>query len=126
MMTRRTSQELKGRALARCRARRRIARDEQVPVCGRRKTDRLNLGLALLSYHALPGQSYSNGEIAIWCGCTESAIHAIERRALKKLRVALMFRDASLRVELLTELFNRREAARPVDRNALELPPLSL
>lgn len=51
------------------------------------KSQRIDLGLALLQCHAMPGICYTRDEIAAWCGCTESAIRHIERRALRKVLI---------------------------------------
>lgn len=92
--------------------RRNATRDESVPKDGSlAKRDRTNLGLELLCYHALPGVRYSRDEIAIWAGCTDTAILAIEVKALKKLRHRLLFmKDAAL-VEMIDGLFDAREPA---------------
>lgn len=60
--------------------------DHSAPASGSAKSERIDLGLALLSYHAEPGVCYSHQEIAVWAGCTNTAIRSIEERALKKLR----------------------------------------
>lgn len=95
---------------------RRETRDSSVPSHGRAKTERVDLGLALLSAVAVPGVSYTYDEIAVWCGCTETNIFSIEQRALKKLRNALRFRDPGLGRELFTELFERRSPAAKAER----------
>jgi hypothetical protein len=56
----------------------------------REKTERINLGLALLSVARKPGAALTFDDIAAWCGCTEMAIVAIEQKALRKLRFALV------------------------------------
>lgn len=85
--------------------------DTTVKKMGAEKHARVNLGLALLSWYALPGVSYTCEEIAAWCGCTESAIHLIEQSALRKIRNRLRFIDPALGDGLFTELFDRREPA---------------
>ena len=65
------------------------------------KAQRIDLGLALLSFYAEPGEQYGYDEIAEWCDCTPEFIRQIEQRALKKLRVALRWRDPGLCAELL-------------------------
>jgi hypothetical protein len=97
---------------------RRDTKDVQVPVNGAEKTNRVDLGLAILSFHAIPGVSYDYMEIATWCGCTDSNIFQIEQSALKKLRNALRFREPGLFRELMAELFERRSAAIPNERIA--------
>jgi len=51
------------------------ARDSQIP--GMSKSERIDLGLALMSAHALPGVAYTCDEIAMWCGCSDAAIHQL-------------------------------------------------
>jgi DNA-directed RNA polymerase sigma subunit (sigma70/sigma32) len=53
---------------------------------GLHKTERVNLGLAIL--HALTprGQTHTANDIAAWCDCSHQNIKQIEERALKKLR----------------------------------------
>jgi hypothetical protein len=60
--------------------------DDSVPSKGREKGLRMDLGLELLAAAAVAGTRYTYDEIAAWCGCSESAIWLMERRALKKLR----------------------------------------
>ena len=50
----------------------------------------IDLGLALLSCLLLPGESLTSEDMAAWCGCSRSAIQAIERRALAKVRQRLV------------------------------------
>ena len=64
-------------------------RDTTLTLNGREKSNRVDLGLALLSRRALPGVSYTQDEIAAWAGCRRSTIYFIERNALKKIRKKL-------------------------------------
>ncbi len=50
------------------------------------KTERIDLGLALLSAAAPPCAGFTAEDIAAWCGCTPSMITSIEARALRRLR----------------------------------------
>jgi hypothetical protein len=50
------------------------------------KTERIDLGLALLSTAAPPRAALTAQDIAAWCGCTPSMISSIEARALRRLR----------------------------------------
>jgi hypothetical protein len=50
------------------------------------KTERIDLGLALLRAAAPPRVSFSQEDIAAWCGCTPAMIGSIEARALRRLR----------------------------------------
>jgi len=50
------------------------------------KTDRIDLGLALLAMAAPSDAKLSPAEIAAWCGCTPSLISSIEARALRRMR----------------------------------------
>jgi len=67
------------------------SRDRSVPVCGQRKTERVNLGLELLMILAQPGKQLTQEDIAAWCGCTKDAVYMMEREALKKVRTRLGF-----------------------------------
>lgn len=68
------------------RRRRGESRDAGVARTGPEKSWRIDLGLELLAMHAQPGVCYTRQQIAIFCGCTDAAIYAIERKALRKLR----------------------------------------
>jgi hypothetical protein len=57
-----------------------------LPNNGKVKTERVNLGLALLSRHAVPGVPLALDDIAPWCGVTNAAISSIVQKALRKLR----------------------------------------
>jgi hypothetical protein len=50
------------------------------------KTERIDLGLAILSALAPPRDSFTAVEIAAWCGCTPAMISSIEARAQRRLR----------------------------------------
>jgi hypothetical protein len=50
------------------------------------KTERIDLGLALLAAAAPPRATLSAVEIAAWCGCTPAMISSIEARALRRMR----------------------------------------
>ena len=50
------------------------------------KTERIDLGLALLSVAAPPRTMLSPADIAAWCGCTPAMISSIEARALRRMR----------------------------------------
>ncbi len=50
------------------------------------KTERIDLGLAILSALAPPHAVFDPQDIAAWCGCTPSMISSIEARALRRLR----------------------------------------
>jgi hypothetical protein len=50
------------------------------------KTERIDLGLALLSAVARPRATLSPVDIAAWCGCTPAMISSIEARALRRMR----------------------------------------
>lgn len=71
---------------ARNNARRKAHRDNEVPMTGKAKTERVALGLELLSMVAIRGVEYTQDEIAAWCGCTTAGIFMLEKRALKRLR----------------------------------------
>jgi hypothetical protein len=50
------------------------------------KTERIDLGLALLSATVPPRARLSPVDIAAWCGCTPAMISSIEARALRRMR----------------------------------------
>ena len=50
------------------------------------KSERIDLGLALLSKLRAPGERLTCAEIAGWCDCSPEAIRAIEAKALAKVR----------------------------------------
>ena len=76
--------------------------DRSVPMDGGAKSDRIDLGLALLAMVAKPGVPLTKDDIAFWCGCTNTAIYLMEMRALKKVRNKLMFgRDCAAGREMV-------------------------
>lgn len=54
----------------------------------RSKSERINLGLALLSRRA-KGVPLTWDDMAAWCGCSEQALVAIFLKAMRKVRRAL-------------------------------------
>lgn len=82
-----------------------------MPRTGREKRERIDLGLAVFSLHAIPGICYTREEIALWCGCTDGAILLIEQKALRKIREFLQFRNKDLHSEIFAEFFERRSVA---------------
>ena len=80
----------------------------------REKTANIDLGLAILSVLANPGEPLTLDDIAAWCGCSRQAIENIERRALKKLRNALFFTDRQTWNELKYCFGHERQAAKAV------------
>lgn len=50
------------------------------------KSERIDLGLAVLSTVAKPGEPLTWEDVAAWCDCHPEAIRQIERRALQKVR----------------------------------------
>lgn len=73
---------------------RRDTKDETVKP-GVERTERVDLGLALLEVLILPKQSLSRYDIAVWCGCTDAGIYMLEKKALKKLRNKIRFGKAA-------------------------------
>lgn len=55
---------------------------------GGEKSQRIDLGLALLEAVTKPGEALTYHDIAMWAGCSRAMIQLIERRALRKLRAA--------------------------------------
>jgi hypothetical protein len=84
------------------------------------KTQRVELGLALLSIVCRPGVPLTHRDIAAWCGCHWNAIFQIEQNALKKLS-NLRFRNPALWDELAGAFFDRRQpATRPNETTRAE------
>lgn len=81
----------------------------------REKRDGINLGLALVSLVAIPGVPLTAEDIAAWCDCSTQAIQRIEQAALRKLRIALFFRERHTGEELRAHLtlFADRQPAEP-------------
>lgn len=79
--------------------------DQSVSKYGRGKSERVDLGLALLRIAAVPGVCCTAREISAWCGCYHGAIQRIERNALKKLRNRMQFQHDPLLNELVQLLF---------------------
>ena len=78
---------------------------------GRAKSERIDLGLALLSLANPPGErreALTAEEIAAWCGCSRAAIEHIEHRALRKLKHRF---NALLREQVITGDFAGQETA---------------
>lgn len=48
----------------------------------------IDLGLAISALSLKYGQTRSQIELAAYCGCSQQAIQYIERRALRKMRIA--------------------------------------
>jgi hypothetical protein len=53
------------------------------------KTERIDLGLAILHAIRKPGASFEAEDIAAWCGCSALAIRNAEAKALANLRKGL-------------------------------------
>ena len=53
---------------------------------GKKATQRIDLGLELLTLAAAPSASFTQCEIAAWAECSPSLIYLIERKALRKVR----------------------------------------
>jgi len=63
------------------------------------KTDRIDLGLAILSAVTPPRVPLSPKEIAAWCGCTPAMITSIEARAWRRLRQKVRQQFGSVRFD---------------------------
>lgn len=71
---------------------------------------RTDLGLALLSLVAIPGEPLDTYDIAVWAGCSHQNITRIEQKALRKIRKILdPATFAELRLTL--ESFHSRQPA---------------
>jgi hypothetical protein len=57
------------------------------------KSNRIDLGLAILAALARPNESLFHAEIAAWCDRSDDTIRNIEKPALHKLRRALACLD---------------------------------
>ena len=66
-----------------------IEQPEPAEVEGLTKSQRIDLGLAILEASFMPGTCHTQETIAAFCGCSVRTIHDIERKALGKLRKAL-------------------------------------
>jgi hypothetical protein len=98
-------------AVKQWRARRAATCDPECLGQGKARTQRMDLGLAVLSCLAVPGQCYSIDEIAAFAGVPFDVIYMYERKALKKLRTRLhVMKDARLR-DCMVEYFERRSPA---------------
>lgn len=67
--------------------------DRGISHGGRDKSQRIDLGLALLARRTLPGETYTHTEIAAYCGCSSERIRQIEMRALRKVRARFKHAD---------------------------------
>jgi hypothetical protein len=81
--------------------------DREVPDSGSQKTERVDLGLAILQAVAIPGVCYTQEEIAAFAGCNRGNIYLIEKRALRKLRNRLQFIKDPVLTELVETLTNK-------------------
>lgn len=57
---------------------------------GSKGGERIDLGLALLGVLRKPGETLTLDDIAPWCGCSRSALWAIEQSAMRKVRQRLL------------------------------------
>ena len=69
--------------------RRSVEAMEDGHAVGRGGGAHIDLGLAIIACVLLPGESLTAEDMAVWCGCSKSAIQGIERRALAKVRQRL-------------------------------------
>lgn len=69
---------------------RRAAIDTSVPLKNcRAKSDRIDLGLAIMCAVREAGAEFTQQEIALFCGCTRAMIGFIEQRAMAKVENSL-------------------------------------
>jgi hypothetical protein len=73
------------------RAQRNATQDRSIRPRSPEKTERINLGLEVLSVIAEPGATFTHQDIAAFCDCTRDAIFLIERSALSKIGNRLRF-----------------------------------
>jgi len=59
---------------------------EPNPALGKKRTQRIDLGLAISGATMMPGQVRSHEEIAAFCDCSRERIFQIEKQAMRKLR----------------------------------------
>lgn len=67
-------------------------------ILGLPAVDKITLGLSVMRVLAIPGECYTQEEIAAFSGCSTMTIYKIEHRALRKMRRA--FERLRLRVEM--------------------------
>lgn len=56
------------------------------------RAERVNLGLAISAATMRPGQERTLPEIAAYCDCSKQLISQLEKRAIRKVRLALRLR----------------------------------
>ena len=110
---------------------RQVSQDRSVPKCGKAKSDRVALGLAILEckdsainrhkrrlrHGNKPGWSFQ--DLGFVCGCTGNALHLETKKALEKVKKKLM-EDQSA-TEILELLFaSDRERRHGVPRRMQE------
>lgn len=61
--------------------------DRTLSHSGEDKSERINLGLAVLKCLRRPGATYTYQEIAAFCGCSDDAIRQLEAKALRRLQI---------------------------------------
>lgn len=90
--------------------------DDDDDDCGLTKSERIDLGLALLELVAVPGVGLSSRHIAAWCNCSFQAIWLIEQSALKKVKERLVELGISLGdLPVMREGGGRKKAKGRVD-----------
>jgi hypothetical protein len=67
----------------------------------------IDLGLAVSGATLKSGETRSHEDMAAFCGCSRQAIEHIERRALRKLRNKLQFRNDPVLREIVETLYKR-------------------
>ncbi len=67
----------------------------------------IDLGLAVSALSMQPKETRTHREIAYFCDCTWQAIYRIEQKALRKLRVKLLFHKDPVLREAVETLFKR-------------------
>ena len=81
--------------------------DRDVQECGPQKSERVDLGIAILQAVAVPGVCYTQEEIAAFAGCARGNIYRIEQVALRKLRNRLFFLKDPVLEDLIETIVGR-------------------
>lgn len=76
--------------------------DESVPLYGKAKSERIDLGLAILQTRPTPAGGYSLNDLANFMGCSDEYVRNLEQRAFEKLRTNP--RTAAIARELIGQL----------------------
>jgi hypothetical protein len=82
-------------------------RDTELPLNGREKSNRVDLGLAISRALLQPGERRTQEELAAFCGCTRGGIFMMEKAALQKLKKRLFLRNDPVLKEMVSQVIGR-------------------